>query len=408
MKVVLSLFSGCGGMDLGFEGAFPVFSGCVNTAFHPDWIEKKLSKSLVLLKKTSFQTVFANDINKKAKLAWTGYFSKFGHPGSIYRTESIVDVIKNNAPLPKNVAVVTGGFPCQDFSVAGKRLGLNSHKSHEGVVGGALTSMENRGNLYLWMKKTVELVKPKVFVAENVKGLVSLGDAYRTIVSDFKSSDGYLIVKPRILQAAEYGVPQSRERVFFIGFLKKALTEEAAKALQAENTPPEFDPYPPRTHFIHREERIRRDDLAPAVTCGEVLLDLPEPEDAADESQRRYSKARFLDNSSQGQIEIKLDGVSPTIRSEHHGNIEYRRLSKKHKGANEAERKLKERRLTVRECARIQTFPDDYQFIFKNGKESLSASEAYKLIGNAVPPLLAYAIARRLERNWHLYFGDPE
>ena len=103
------------------------------------------------------------------------------------------------------------------------------------------------------------------------------------------------------------------------------------------------------------------------------------------------------------------DGIGPTIRSEHHGNIEYRRLSAQHGGKHSAELAdgLEERRLTIRECARIQTFPDDYQFILPaaNGERSVSASDAYKLIGNAVPPLLAYHIAKRLEENWEKYFG---
>ena len=104
-----------------------------------------------------------------------------------------------------------------------------------------------------------------------------------------------------------------------------------------------------------------------------------------------------------------MDGLAPTIRSEHHGNIEYRRLSAQHGGKHSSElaNGLEERRLTIRECARIQTFPDDYQFILPaaNGERSVSASDAYKLIGNAVPPLLAYHIAKRLEENWEKYFG---
>ena len=110
----------------------------------------------------------------------------------------------------------------------------------------------------------------------------------------------------------------------------------------------------------------------------------------------------------QGQTEINLDGIGPTIRSEHHGNIEYRRLNKEHGGTHETELNngLPERRLTVRECARIQTFPDDYEFVFRNGFEghSLNATMGYKVIGNAVPPLLAYHIAKRLEDNWDRYF----
>lgn len=112
----------------------------------------------------------------------------------------------------------------------------------------------------------------------------------------------------------------------------------------------------------------------------------------------------------QGQQEVRLDGLAPTIRSEHHGNIEFRRLSKEHGGRHKSELKkgLRERRLSVRECARIQTFPDEYQFILPamNGNKSVSGSEAYKIIGNAVPPLLGYHIAKRLEENWDLYFGE--
>ena len=110
----------------------------------------------------------------------------------------------------------------------------------------------------------------------------------------------------------------------------------------------------------------------------------------------------------QGQNEIDLDGIAPTIRAEHHGNIEYRRLSKEHGGKylDELDAGLKERRLSVRECARIQTFPDDYDFVIPSTdrSKSVSASDAYKIIGNAVPPLLAFNIAMRLQENWEKYF----
>ena len=112
----------------------------------------------------------------------------------------------------------------------------------------------------------------------------------------------------------------------------------------------------------------------------------------------------------QGQTEVKLHSVGPTIRSEHHGNIEFRRLSKEHGGKHDEELAagLKERRLTVRECARIQTFPDDYQFILGKTADNVSvvASDAYKIIGNAVPCVLAYNIAKSIESKWALYFGD--
>ena len=114
----------------------------------------------------------------------------------------------------------------------------------------------------------------------------------------------------------------------------------------------------------------------------------------------------------QGQTEVRLDDIGPTIRSEHHGNIEYRRLSAENGGKHKEELAagLKERRLTIRECARIQTFPDDYQFILPKTEQnvSVSSSDAYKIIGNAVPCVLAYNIAKNIEKKWKLYFGDEK
>ena len=110
----------------------------------------------------------------------------------------------------------------------------------------------------------------------------------------------------------------------------------------------------------------------------------------------------------QGNIEIKLDSISPTIRSEHHGNIEFRRLNEENGGTDTEELAagLGQSRLTIRECARLQTFPDDYQFILPKTAQnkSVSASEAYKIIGNAVPCVLGYNIAMRLSENWDKYF----
>lgn len=100
-----------------------------------------------------------------------------------------------------------------------------------------------------------------------------------------------------------------------------------------------------------------------------------------------------------------MNGQAPTIRAEHHGNIEFRRLSQENGGTNLAEFHLPQRRLTVRECALIQSFPPDYEFVFNHGKNnSLSASSAYKIIGNAVPPLLGFAIGKHLSEIWDELF----
>jgi DNA (cytosine-5)-methyltransferase 1 len=415
---VLSLFSGCGGMDLGFEGHFEVLKKCINLKQNLDWIESEVSSEKYLLKKNNYKTVFANDINIYAKLAWLNYFSKFGYNDSIYLTDSIVDIITKsgtgNFEFPQNIDIVTGGFPCQDFSNAGKRNGFSSNKNHKGLLK-TDPNEENRGNLYLWMIKTIETVKPKMFIAENVKGLSTLKDAKDIIIKHFSeaSNNNYLILTPKLLLSADYGVSQKRERIIFIGFAKNALNKNALVELSKEYISLEYDPYPIKTHNsisnnLLNTVKSASNYLEPYVYTNNILKDLKEPDETDDNSQKYYSKARFLSNGSQGQIEIDLNNIAPTIRSEHHGNIEFRRLDLINGGKyiDEIKKGMKQRRLTVRECARIQTFPDDYQFIFQSPNGNLSASEAYKLIGNAVPPLLAYSIARKIYKNWLLYFKE--
>ena len=211
------------------------------------------------------------------------------------------------------------------------------------------------------------------------------------------------MVPAKVLHAADFGVPQSRERVIFFGFNKGYLRKDALNALMQQKIPVEYDPYPQKTHGDGRSN---------IVTCSDAFVDLEEPQNTSDLSQKKYSKAKYMGAHCQGQTELKLDSISPTIRSEHHGNIEYRRLSIEHGGKHkeELERGLSERRLTVRECARIQTFPDDYQFILKKTEynKSVSASDAYKIIGNAVPCVLAYSIAKNLEEKWDKYFGKEK
>ena len=211
------------------------------------------------------------------------------------------------------------------------------------------------------------------------------------------------VIPARVLLAANYGVPQSRERVIFIGLKKSALKPDVLAKLSSSCIPPELDPYPLMTHSDN--------DLAgilPFVKLKDIFSDLDEPECSVDIDQQRYSKAKFMGKHCQGQTEVKLDSIGPTIRSEHHGNIEFRRLSEENGGKyiDELADGKQGRRLTIRECARIQTFPDDYVFIQKaeDNYKNVSASDAYKLIGNAVPPLLAYHIAMRLQDLWEIYF----
>lgn len=418
-KKLLSLFSGCGGMDIGFEGGFKISKSMLNKEIHKDWIDKENGR-YIFLKETIFDTAFANDISVNGYIAWNDYFSKRNKPSDTYKLGSIVDYVKEykkgNFLFPENIDIVTGGFPCQDFSIAGKRNGFNSHKDHNGIknTDANLPSEETRGKLYMWMKEVIEITKPKIFIAENVKGLANLGDVKKIIQNDFSNigNDGYLVLNPRVLHAANYGISQSRERIFFIGFKKSELTEEALVELNKEIIDDNFSPYPIPTHRNNVELNFSDYShlLKPFTKLKDILKDLKEPSDSEDFSQKFFSKAKYMGKHCQGQNEINLDKIAPTIRAEHHGNIEFRRLSTNNGGKydNELKLGLEERRLTLRECARIQTFPDDFNFVIpKNNsinKFELSPSQGYKLVGNAVPPLLAYHIAKKIESNWTLYF----
>lgn len=404
---VISLFSGCGGLDLGFQGGFSVFERSLNEKIHPEWLLNKKGNK-VTLPETRFDIIFANDILSEAEAAYYNYFYKKYSTNHFLR-KSIVDLVRDaesfNFVFPK-ADVVLGGFPCQDFSVAGKRKGFASHKSHLGVINDNVATEETRGMLYIWMKKTIEIVQPKVFVAENVKGLISLGEVKKIIEDDFRNvGEGYVVVEAKLLNAANFGVPQSRERVIFLGFNKAYLSENTIIAL--ENG--EIDPYPRVTHLLPNQQIT--EDLMPFVAARDVLQDLSEPELSKDLDQQHYSKAKYYGSHAQGNKEINLDGLAPTIRAEHHGNIEFRRLSLENGGVQNEElaKGHSQRRLTIRECARIQTFPDDYFFV-TNKKEKnklpLSGSGAYKVIGNAVPPLLGFHIAWHLQSIWNNLFLD--
>lgn len=369
----LSLFSGCGGIDIGFNGNFKTNS---------NFFLKSNSNKYKFLPKTKFKTVFANDIKKSSYNFWKKNLIK---DYSIFKLGSIVDLVKEHKKkggiFPDKIDIVTGGFPCQDFSVSGLRKGFRSHKSHLNNYK-IINKNETRGKLYLWMKEVIEITKPKIFVAENVKGLVSMKDVFEIIKNDFKNTGTGYKIYAKELYAPDYGIPQSRKRIFFIGvselFIKKNKLNLTDKDLFPDI---EFsktkNKYPKAKYFFKN---------------------LKEPElENKDLSQKYYSKAKYT-KGTQGQIEVNENGIAPTIRSEHHGNIEFRFLNKKNGGKN-INPKNKQRRLTVRECARIQTFPDDLKFVFDIGsKEGIAASDAYKLVGDAVPPLLAYKIAKKIEK----------
>ena len=358
---VLSLFSGIGGMDSGFGG---------NVIVHKDSIKEKeftythdTTIDFIKLQPTNFEIVFQNDILEGAKKIY-----ELNNPNHLknYNIESINDLLKDNYKFPKS-DVVIGGFPCTDWSHAGKRQGFKSTKSHN--LKDEVTDDNNRGTLYKSFVEVVKRVKPKIFVAENVYGLLTMEDEpIKQIINDFEKV-GY-DTQYELIKANEYGIPQKRWRVIIIGISK----DRKIKKLESN-----------WNHLI--KNRI-------TCTVGKYFKHLKEPNETTDIAQQLYSKAAKLDKG-QGQTEINLESFGPTIRAEHHGNIEFRR----HKnGINKNESNLPERRLTVREAGLIQTFPPNYIFTLKNEMTS------YKYIGNAVPPLLAYLIANKVEELLKKYF----
>lgn len=309
---VISLFSGCGGLDLGFAGGF-------------NFLNRRYSKR-------NFELIWANDIDLASCQTFRSYFQHDIVHGDI--AQILADRSndqKGKKPLPQKADVVLGGFPCQDFSHAGKRRGFRNE----------------RGLLYQSMVEVVRRTSPLVLVAENVPGLLTMnnGRAVKIITQDFKDLGYHVVYK--LLASADYGVPQTRERVIIVGTRKDKLP-----------------------NFLHpattTEEKER-------MTLKEAIQDLEELEEGAIPNHF-WSKAKK--NKGQGNNVLDPDKPGPTMRTEHHGNIEFHYNGR--------------RRLSAREAARIQTFPDDFIFY-------PSTSAAYKQIGNAVPPVLAWHIAAAIE-----------
>jgi len=297
---IISLFSGCGGLDMGFLGGFTSLGRA-----YP---------------KHKFNVIFANDIDKNACLTYSRYFDH--EPVCA----DIRELLAADA-LPSEADIVLGGFPCQDFSHAGKRKGLATE----------------RGTLYQAMCDVVARTKPALFIAENVKGLLTMnnGAAIAQIVKDFAELGYHVTYK--LLKVADYGVPQTRERVIIVGTRMGSLP------------PFDFALMPP---------------LSQRVTVEDAIGDL---ETVAEGGVPNHYWSKAKKNNGQGNGTVRRDALAPTIRAEHHGNIEFH-----YNG---------ERRLSAREAARIQSFPDEMVFY-------PSTSSAYKQIGNAVPPVFAWHLAR--------------
>lgn len=359
---VISLFTGIGGMDMGFDREIIVHKDSIE---NEEFVDRKSNfKDFVVLKKNNFVSVFQNDILEGAKEVFG-----FNNDNSNYNTTSIYTLISENFKFPK-ADIVIGGFPCQDFSHAGKRKGFESTKGHDLKEEVTNEKENNRGTLYKSFVEVVKRVKPKIFIAENVYGLITMkNEPIKQIMKDF-SSLGY-DVNYQIIYCPDFGIPQTRKRVIIMGISKERATEIE------ENW-----------NYITKNKT--------ECNIGKYFNHLEEPDVTTDLSQMVFSKAKKLEKG-QGQSEVNLQSFAPTMRAEHHGNIEFRRY--KDSKINKNEKEMCERRLTVREAGLIQTFPPDYVF---SKKKNMTA---YKYIGNAVPPLLGYLIADKVSELFKNHFN---
>ncbi|CAH9059599.1 Modification methylase BanI [Pseudoalteromonas holothuriae] len=335
------------------------------------------------------ETVFANDIEEKASQVYRDKFSDNG----FYQG----DIAEFIGKIPDH-DLLTGGFPCQPFSSAGKKLGIE----------------DARGTLFEKIVEIINLKKPKYFVLENVKRLLSMdkGAHFATILNSL-SDLGYL-VEWRVLNAINFGLPQSRERVIIIGHLhtlpqsylcsEEDLRELSTKQLENAATYDDWVDISLHTKsfsnwgmaykgkFFHKKI-VNFSEKQPYVKLYEVLDEQPDDafyfnEDTleriknSDEVNRFYNGVEILYNQKggarMGYSIFGTNGVAPTLTCTTSRHYERYKV---HNGF---------RRLTNVEYARIQGFPD-------NHCDTATVYKQYPLYGNAVPPpMVKWAINKTI------------
>lgn len=302
---VISLFSGCGGLDLGFV-------------------------------KAGFNVVFANDIDKEACESYAKNIGKHIVCKDIYTLK------ENEVP---SADILIGGFPCLGFTIAnGKNRDLNS----------------NYNTLYLEYARILKAKQPKYFLVENVAGIQS-GKAFKEnfnekILPSFEKC-GYDL-KYTILNSSDFGVPQNRKRVIILGKRK-----DIKKAVE----------FPPKAFKTPK-------------TLKDAIFDLPQDYDEK-VPNHSGSKHKIQITGYVGNRILAWDKPAPTITG---------RGSRSGGAVIHPHPNLK-RRLSVRECARVQSFPDDFIFCGSNGA-------CFAQIGNAVPPLMSFFIANEFRKAFDLPF----
>ena len=327
---LVSLFSGCGGMDLGFKQA-------------------------------GFDIVWANDFDPDAQAVYSLNIGKIDN-------RDIHSVKETEIPV---CDILTAGFPCQPFSNAGNRKGVH----------------DSRGMLYKECLRIIRHLMPKVIVFENVKGLLSTKyidgrNLTDVIVDDLsKMNDiGYNVVY-QLINASDFGVPQNRQRVLFVGIRKdlniKFKFPEKKLSLKPKLTLQNILDIPQdATNNVDWPFSPQALDMIAHIPEGGSWKDVPYEHLALRfqkirDDMKKYHSPNFYRRFSRNEI---CGTITASAQPENCGII--------HPTEN--------RRFTVREVARIQTFPDNFNFITDSIR---NITAMYKVIGNAVPVVLAYNIA---------------
>jgi DNA (cytosine-5)-methyltransferase 1 len=317
---VASFFSGCGGSDLGLLGGFTF-----------------LSQNYCLL---PFNINYALDFDKHAVET---YNLNFKHPAIC---EDIKNVEVNEL---EDFDLMIGGFPCQSFSTVNPNKNTN----------------DDRANLYKELVRILQVKQPKYFIAENVKGLMTLekGEILKKVIEGFKAV-GYTI-KYKLLLASNFGIPQKRERLFIVGIRNDVKIN--------------FE-FPENTHSD--DMLFNKKSWIPLS----MVIDKLEIED-----QKYYFSQKAVDGMKNAKANMKrglyqdVDKQCLTITS----HLAKTSLNSRDPVLLVNPEKELYRRFTPREAASIQSFPKNFEF-------PVSETQAYKQIGNAIPPVLMWHVAKAL------------
>lgn len=324
---VISLFSGCGGLDLGFERA-------------------------------GFSIPVANEYDKTI---WETF--KINHP----KTDLIEDDIRkiDESDFPNDVDGIIGGPPCQSWSEAGSLKGIE----------------DERGQLFYDYIRILRKVRPKFFLAENVSGMLANrhNEAVQNIIKMFEES-GYEVTLT-LVNAKDYGVAEERKRVFYIGFRKDCGVNF----------------HFPVGSTVDDSKKITLKDVIwdlqyTAVPANDKNHHNPTADNNNEYFTGQYSPIFMSRNRVKAWNEqaftVQASGRQCQLHPQAPKMIKY--------GMNDCRfvegKEHLYRRMTVREIARVQGFPDDFKFIYD------SVNDAYKMIGNAVPVNLAYEIAEAIKK----------